>query len=90
MPLFGATRPKSVTRTYGWGSFLAVVSLPVSWLMASRGMDGWRERAARDAEKGAVEMIRRGYRIVSAEEHSVPAFGIYWQKVTYELDEPAA
>ena len=34
-------------------------------------------------------MIGRGYRIVSAEEHSVPAFGIYWQKATYEPAESA-
>jgi len=36
-------------------------------------------------EQDAAEMTRQGYRIVSTEEKQVPAFGMYWLNVTYEL-----
>jgi hypothetical protein len=72
---------------YGLGSLLAVISLPVSLLMASRGDNGWQERAARDMARDIEEMDKRGYRVVSAEDHATPAFGIYWHKVIYERDE---
>jgi hypothetical protein len=90
MSLFQAGKPKRVTKRYGMGSLLAVISLPVSWLMASRGMNGWQERAERDMEQGATSMARQGYRVVSSEQHSVPAFGIYYWTVTYERVNPPA
>ncbi len=74
---------------YGLGSFLAVISLPVSLLMSSRGMNGWQERAARDMEQDAARMAKQGYRMATSEDHAVPTFGIYWHKVTYELIDPA-
>ncbi len=46
---------------------------------------GWQEKAQRDMEEDAPEMIRQGYRVVSTEERQVPAFGMYWLDVTYEL-----
>jgi hypothetical protein len=81
------SRPKRVTKLYGLGSLLAVVSLPIAYLTASRGGNGWQERSARDAERDALVMAEKGYRVVAAEERSVPALGMYWQKVTYELFE---
>ena len=79
------SRPKQMVKHYGRGSLLGVLSLPVSWMMASRGATGWQDKAQRDMEKDAAEMIRQGYRIVSTEEKRVPAFGMYWLDVTYEL-----
>ena len=38
-----------------------------------------------DPEKDSDEMIRKGYRVVSTEERQVPAFGMYWLDVTFEL-----
>ena len=52
--------------------------------MASRGASGWQEKAQRDMEKDADEMIRKGYRVVSTAERQVPAFGMYWLDVTFE------
>jgi hypothetical protein len=89
MSVFERGKPRRVTKRYGTGSLLAVISLPVSWLMASRGMNGWQERAERDMEEGTISMRRQGYRVVSSEEHSVPSFGIYYWTVTYELTDQA-
>ena len=81
----GSKQPRRVVKRYGLGSLAAVISLPVSFLMASRGMSGWQEKAVRDAETDAIEMARRGYRVASSDERSVPYLGIYWVTVTYEL-----
>lgn len=78
------SKPQRLVKHYGRGSLLAVLSLPVAWLMASRGASGWQEKAQRDMEKDADEMIRKGYRVVSTEERQVPAFGMYWLDVTFE------
>ncbi len=74
-----------MVKHYGRGSLLGVLSLPVAAMMASRGATGWQEKAQREMEKDAAEMIRQGYRIVSTVEKQVPAFGMYWLDVTYEL-----
>jgi hypothetical protein len=79
------SRPKRMVKHYGRGSLFGVLSLPVAWVMASRGATGWQERAQRDMEQDAAEMTRQGYRIVSTEEKQVPAFGMYWLNVTFEL-----
>ncbi len=85
----GADKRKRIVKTYGRGSLLGVLSLPFSYLMASRGMRGWQESAARDMEADAVEMARQGYRVVRSDEYGMPIFGITYYKVTYELvDEP--
>jgi hypothetical protein len=82
-------RKRIVVKAYGRGSLLGVLSLPFSYLMASRGMRGWQESAARDMEDDAVEMARHGYRVVASGEYGMPRFGITYYKVTYELvDEP--
>jgi len=78
---------KRVTKYYGLRSLLAVVSLPLAWISASRGGNGWQARSAHEAELDAEAMIRKGYRVASAEERSWPVFGIYFQRVVYELDE---
>lgn len=79
------SKPQRLVKHYGRGSLLAVLSLPVAWFMASRGASGWQEKAQGDMEKDADEMIRKGYRVVSTEERRVPAFGMYWLDVTFEL-----
>ena len=79
------SRPKRMVKHYGGGSLLGVLSLPIAWMMASRGATGWQEKAQRDMDKDAAEMIRQGYRIVATEEKQVPALGMYWLDVTYEL-----
>jgi len=75
-----------VTKLYGLRSLLAVISLPLAFISAVRGGNGWQARSARDAEQDAMEMARQGYRVVSAEERSWPVFGIYYQRVVYELE----
>lgn len=79
-----ATGPGRVVRTYGRGSFLAFLSPLLAWLMASRGMNGWERSAEGEAQRDALVMEDRGYRVVGAQEYSIPALGIAWFKVTYE------
>jgi hypothetical protein len=78
-----------VVKSYGRGSLLGVLSLPLSLLMASRGMRGWQETAIRDMEVDAVAMASRGYRIVSTEERGMPVFGITYYTVRYEREDSA-
>jgi hypothetical protein len=85
MRLFARSRPRRVTKLYGLRSLLAVISLPLAFISSTRGGNGWQARSAQDAERDAEEMSKRGYRVVSAEERSWPAFGIYYQRVVYEL-----
>jgi hypothetical protein len=80
-------RKRIVVKTYGRGSLLGVLSLPFSFLMASRGMRGWQESASRDMEDDAVAMAGRGYRVVASGEYGMPRFGITYYRVTYELVE---
>ena len=74
-----------VVKTYGRGSLLGLLSLPFAFLMASRGMNGWQESAARDMEDDAVAMATRGYRVVASGEYGIPRLGITYFKVTYRL-----
>jgi hypothetical protein len=88
--LFGpATPQRVVVKTYGRGSFLGLLSPLLAFLMASRGMNGWRQSAIREMEEDAVAMARRGYGIVSTQEFGIPLFGIIAYKVTYELVDAA-
>ena len=57
--------------------------------MASQGMNGWQESAARDTEDDAVAMARRGYRVVASGEYGIPLLGITYYKVTYQLVDQA-
>lgn len=52
----------------------------------SLGMNGWQQSAAREMEDDAVAVARRGYRVASSTEVGIPAFGVVYDKVTYELD----
>jgi len=83
----GGKRRGVVVKTYGRGSLLGLLSLPLALLMASRGMSGWQEAAARDMEDDAVAMARRGYRVAASGEYGVPRLGITYYKVTYQLTE---
>jgi hypothetical protein len=80
--------PERVTRTYGRGSLLGLLSPLLSFFMASRGMNGWQQSAIRDMEKDALDMDRRGYRIVSTQESTMPVFGIAYYTVIYERRVP--
>jgi hypothetical protein len=83
---FAPAAPKPiVVKTYGRGSLVGLLSLPFAFLMASRGMNGWQESAARDMEGDAVEMARQGYRVASSGEYGIPLLGITYLKVTYQL-----
>ncbi len=82
-------RPRRITRSYGRGSILGLISPLVSFFMASRGFNGWQQRALQEMEDDAVAMGRQGYRVVSSEERSLPPFGIATYVVTYELVDPA-
>ena len=77
--------PAVVVKTYGRGSLLGLLSIPFAFLMAYRSMNGWREKAVRDMEDDAVEMSRQGYRVAATGEYGIPALGITYYKVTYQL-----
>jgi hypothetical protein len=81
--------PEVVVKTYGRGSLLGLLSIPFAFLMASRGMNGWQQSAARDMEDDAVAMARQGYRVVASGEYGIPLLGITHYKVTYQLVEQA-
>jgi len=85
----GGKRRAVVVKTYGRGSLLGLLSLPFAFLMASRGMHGWQESAARDMEDDAVAMARQGYRVLASGEYGIPRLGISWYKVTYQLVDEA-
>ena len=72
MRLFEPAEPKPiVVKTYRRGGLLGLLSLPFAFLMASRGMNGWQEFAARDMEDDAVAMARQGYRVVACGEYGI-------------------
>ena len=90
MGRFASGKPGGiVVKTYGRGSFLGLLSIPFAFLMASRGMHGWQESAARDMEDDAVAMARQGYRVVNSREYGIPLLGITYYKVTYQLVDQA-
>jgi hypothetical protein len=82
-PLNVAT-PERVVKTYGRGSFLGFLSPILAAVMASAGMRGWQETALREMEDDAVDMARRGYRVIASEELGYPRLGMTYHKVTYE------
>jgi len=87
--LAGGNRRGVVVKTYGRGSLFGLLSLPFAFLMASRGMSGWQESAAREMEDDAVAMARRGYRVVASGEYGLPRLGVIYYRVTYQLVERA-
>jgi hypothetical protein len=54
--------------------------------MAVRRLNGWEQVGLQEMERDALAMAARGYRVVSADEYSLPALGIHWFKAVYELD----
>ncbi len=66
------------------GSLLAVLSLPIAWLMAAMGMNGWQRSALRAMERDGVELRARGYRIARIDEGAIPALGVVYYVVTYD------
>ncbi len=80
--------PGRIVKHYGRGSFLGLISPILAAFMASLGMNGWRQSALRDMENDAIEMARKGYRVVSTEEAALPLFGAISYTVTYEAAEP--
>jgi hypothetical protein len=96
MALFGKATPRRiVVKEYGRDFiFIAALNPFMTALLVSMvGMEGLLERRlesqARAMERDAVEMAKRGYRVVSSHEYEAPRFGIAYQKVTYELVDPA-
>ncbi len=80
------TEPQeTIVKTYGRGSLLGVLSLPIAFVMARAGMHGWEDSAALAMQKDVTSMAARGYRVASADEYTVPAFGFVYFKVRYEL-----
>jgi hypothetical protein len=74
-----------MVRRYGMGSMLAVLSLPIAWLMAALGMNGWQQSALRAMEKDTIALRALGYRIATTDEGAIPALGVVYYVVTYEL-----
>ena len=90
--LFRRTPPDRIVKAYGRDSLLVAVNPVLSMLESAFGLRvGLRSDAdVRDRmEKDALEMQRRGYRVASADELSLPAFAVRptranWYRVTYE------
>ena len=89
MGVVDKSKPRVVVKKYGRGSLLGLLSVPLALLMASRGMHGWQEAAARAMEDDAVAMARQGYRAVASGEYGIPLLGITYFKVTYQLVDQA-
>ena len=92
MRLFGRhDPPRTIVRTYGRDSFLAFLNPVMTFLVRSMGLEmrlrSDAEVAAR-MEDDAIVMRQQGYRVVSAEEYTMPLFGARYFKVTYERSEP--
>ena len=77
-------RPDRIVKVYGLGSLLGAWSLLIAYLMAAGGMHGWRDSAIREMEKDAIELERRGYRVASNTEYTLPLFGMGYFRVVYE------
>jgi hypothetical protein len=92
MGLFVDAKRKRVVKEYGRDSFLGLINpIMTFFILGARRADyrsNYRDRLMQKMEKDAVEMARRGYRVVSSREYERPAFGISYLKVTYELVEP--
>lgn len=85
MAVRGKRRPPDrIVKLYGLGSLMGAWSLLIAYVMAAGGMHGWRDAAIRDMEKDAIELGKRGYRVVSSNEYTLPLFGLGYFKVTYE------
>ncbi len=83
------TTPTRIVKHYGRGSFLGLISPILAAFMAALGMNGWQRSALRDMENEAIAMARKGYRVASMEEATLPFFGIVSYTVTYEsTDRP--
>ena len=72
------------------GSLLAVLSLPIAFVMAALGMNGWQRSALLAMEKDAIDLRARGYRIAQTDEGAIPRLGVVFYIVTYELDRPTS
>jgi hypothetical protein len=90
MRLLDRRPPRVVVKTHGLGSALAILGPLLAFFMAAAGMRGWEETSRRAMEKDADEMIRRGYRVVAADEYTLPVLGVAYFKVRYELAAAAA
>lgn len=95
---FRREAPARIVRSYGRDSLLVVLNPLATALEAGLGLRiGLRSDAeVRDRmEKDALTMEARGYRVVSADEFSLPAVAVSraranWYRVTYELDQRRA
>ena len=72
------------------GSLLAVLSLPVAFVLAALGMNGWQRSALLAIERDAIDLRARGYRITQTDEGAIPRLGVVFYIVTYELDRPTS
>ena len=75
---------ETIVRTYGRGSFLAFLSPLLAFFMARQGLHGWEQNASEAMARDVQAMERRGYRVASAEEYTLPVLGIAWFRVEYE------
>jgi hypothetical protein len=88
MPFWRSRPPRTVVKTYGRDSLIALVN-PLLALMARTFGFQLRlkpeDRVALEMERDAIAMLRKGYRVVSSQQFEIAPFGATWHKVTYEL-----
>ena len=84
--------PRLVVKEYGRdGILFAAVNPVLSAFMVRLGLQPpvpSEERIARAVEKDAVAFARRGYRMASTHDYTIPLFGVTYRKVTFELIDP--
>ena len=72
------------------GLFFGLVTMFMRALMSAAGLNAASSetRVIESAERDAQRMVEQGYRVVSSEWYEMP-LGLGYQKVVYELADPA-
>ncbi len=88
MPFWRSRPPRTVVKTYGRDSLIALVN-PLLALMARTFGFQLRLKSenqmALAMERDAVAMLRKGYRVTSSQQFEIAPFGATWHRVTYGL-----
>jgi hypothetical protein len=91
MPFWRRGQPRTVVKSYGRDSLLALASPLLALIARTFGFQlrlKSEDQVTLEMERDAIVVLRRGYRVISSEQFEIAPFGVVWNKVTYELEEP--
>ncbi len=92
MRFWRSSPPRTVVKTYGRDSLIALVNPFLALMARTVGFQlrlKSEDQVALEMERDAIAMLRKGYRVVSSQQFEIAPFGAIWHKVTYELaDDP--